>query len=111
MVVAVVDTALMAVQGGELVVRDRMYLVDMGVREYRLMLLDNYLYKDISKEEIGYHLDQDMGVVEFLDVLLETTGFSKDSLHVRIWERFSGVVLMEMRLVVVQLLLEDINQE
>ena len=88
-------------------------IMDLEEREASLFLQELYHYKDILQEGCGVHLSilvLEM-VVEFLDVLLETTGFSKDSLHVRIWERFSGVVLMEMRLVVVQLLLEDINQE
>ena len=91
---AVVDTALMVVKVGELVLRDRMDLVAMGVREDRLMLLDNYLYKDISKEEIGYHLDQDMGVVEFLDVLLDNIGSIKDILLVKIWDMVSLLQIM-----------------
>ena len=88
------DTALMVVKVGELVLRDRMDLVAMGVREDRLMLLDNYLYKDISKEEIGYHLDQDMGVVEFLDVLLDNIGSIKDILLVKIWDMVSLLQIM-----------------
>ena len=66
----------------------------MGVREDRLKLLDNYLYKDISKEEIGYHLDQDMGVVEFLDVLLDNIGSIKDILLVKIWDMVSLLQIM-----------------